>query len=223
MVKRVNIVGEVPRRGRPTQAEAERRGRALLATALDLFTVQGLAVSMEAIAAAAGISKRTLYARYPDKMALFVAVLESLSAERTAAALVLPAAMPLEDALLRYAEVLFDHYATPRIVAFLRLLQKEKERVPDLERVMREEVLRDQILPLVRYLDAQPAGTLGDFDRLVAARLHARNVIGEIIDAYAEGRALDFAAALPALRESVAILSAGLRRVSRRQPAGESR
>jgi AcrR family transcriptional regulator len=223
MVKRVNIVGEAPRRGRPTQAEAERRGRALLATALDLFTVQGLAVSMEAIAAAAGISKRTLYARYPDKMALFVAVLESLSAERTAAALVLPAAMPLEDALLRYAEVLFDHYATPRIVAFLRLLQKEKERVPDLERVMREEVLRDQILPLVRYLDAQPAGTLGDFDRLVAARLHARNVIGEITDAYAEGRALDFAAALPALRESVAILSAGLRRVSRRQTAGESR
>ena len=223
MVKRVNIVGEVPRRGRPTQAEAERRGRALLATALDLFTVQGLAVSMEAIAAAAGISKRTLYARYPDKMALFVAVLESLSAERTAAALVLPAEMPLEDALLRYAEVLFDHYATPRIVAFLRLLQKEKERVPDLERVMREEVLRDQILPLVRYLDAQPAGTLGDFDRLVAARLHARNVIGEITDAYAEGRALDFGAALPALRESVAILSAGLRRVSRRQTAGESR
>jgi len=212
MAEEAKIAQEARLRGRPTRTEAERRGRTLLATALDLFTARGLAVSMEAIAASAGISKRTLYARYPDKMALFVAVLEWLLAERTAAALVLPVAMPLEEALLRYAEVLFDHYGTPRIVAFLRLLQKEKERVPDLERVMREEVLRDQIMPLVRYLDAQPAGRLRDFDRLVAARLHARNVIGEISDAYAEGRALDFAAALPALRESVAILSAGLRR-----------
>ena len=51
-----------------------------------LFMESGLAVSMDKIASTAGVSKRTLYARYPDKMALYVAVLEWLSSEATDAA-----------------------------------------------------------------------------------------------------------------------------------------
>jgi len=206
--------GETPLRGRPTQQEARRRQRHLLETAMALFMESGLSVSMDAIAARASISKRTLYARYPDKMALFVAVLEWLSSEHTSTALSLPPDMPLVPALVCYGEALFAHYSTPHIAAFLRLMQKEKERVPDLERIMRQEVLRDQIMPLVRYLEAQPAELMRDVDRLVAARMHVRNVIGEITDAYAEGRMPDVAASRDFLEKSSAILSTGLLLVS---------
>ncbi len=175
-----------------------------------LFMESGLSVSMDAIAAKASISKRTLYARYPDKMALFVAVLEWLSSEHTSTALALPPEMPMVPALISYGEALFAHYSTPHIAAFLRLMQKEKERVPNLEQIMRQEVLRDQIMPLVRYLEAQPAKLRRDVDLLVAARMHVRNVIGEITDAYAEGRMPDVESSRDFLERSSMILSAGL-------------
>ena len=200
-------------RGRPPQEEAQRRQRNLLEVAMALFMESGLAVSMDTIASTAGVSKRTLYARYPDKMTLFVAVLEWLSSEGTDAALSLPPNMPLIPALVCYGEALFDHYSTPHITAFLRLLQKEKERVPDLERIMRQEVVRDQIMPLVRYLEAQPAGLLSKVDLFVAARMHVRNVIGEITDAYAEGRVPDAKSSRDFLNMSSTILSTGLLRV----------
>lgn len=179
---------------------------------MGLFIENGLAVTMDTIASVANVSKRTLYASYPDKLSLFLAVLEWLSSEGTKAALSLPPDMPLVPALVRYGEALFDHYSAPRTAAFLRLMQKEKERVPDLERMMREEVIRDQVMPLVRYLEAQPAGTLNGSDLFVAARMHARNVIGEISDAYADGRVPDAIASRDFLRSSAEILRLGLMR-----------
>lgn len=204
--------GEAAPRGRPSRQQAHQRQHHLLESAMTLFMQSGLAVSMDTIASTASVSKRTLYARYPDKMALFVAVLEWLSSKCTSASLTLPSQMPMVPALVRYGEALFDHYSNPRITAFLRLLQKEKERVPDLERVMRQEVVRDQIMPLVHYLEAQPTELLRDVDLFVAARIHVRNVIGEITDAYAEGRVPDAASSREFLTMSATILSAGLLR-----------
>ena len=63
--------------GRPTRAEATRRHRALLETASRLFLERGLdAVSLDEIARQAAVAKRSIYARYGDKSALFVAALE---------------------------------------------------------------------------------------------------------------------------------------------------
>jgi AcrR family transcriptional regulator len=176
-----------PRRGRPTKDDSERLHAKILDIALALFMEKGLSVSMETVAATAGVSKRTLYSRYPTKLKLFMGVLSGLSAEQTQPALNLPIDMPLKDALFRYGTVLFTHYSTPRIVAFLRLVEKEKERVPELERIHRAELERDQILPLKHYLDAQSADVLRDVDTFAAARTFVRDVIGEIGDAFANG------------------------------------
>jgi TetR/AcrR family transcriptional repressor of mexJK operon len=63
-------------RGRPTQAEAKKLDLAVREAAVALFIELGYAgASMEAIAKAAGITKRSLYARYPDKRALFADVI----------------------------------------------------------------------------------------------------------------------------------------------------
>lgn len=179
--------GAPPRRGRPSREDAARLKAHLLETATGLFLERGLAVSMDTIATAAGISKRTLYWHFSDKLSLFMAVMSWLSADRTAEALSLPPDLPLREALIRYGAALFEHYTAPRTAAFLRLLQKEKERVPDLERIMRAEVMRDQVLPLKHYLDAQPDGAIRRVDTLQAALLHVRNVIGAIGDEFAEG------------------------------------
>jgi TetR/AcrR family transcriptional repressor of mexJK operon len=66
----------VTRRGRPTQAEAKKLDLAVREAAVETFVEMGYAgASMEAIARAAGITKRSLYARYADKRAVFADVI----------------------------------------------------------------------------------------------------------------------------------------------------
>ena len=64
------------RRGRPTQAEAKKLDQKLRKAAVRTFIKHGYdGTTMDAIARAAGITRRTLYARYPDKRAVFVDVI----------------------------------------------------------------------------------------------------------------------------------------------------
>ncbi|MES2086145.1 MAG: TetR/AcrR family transcriptional regulator [Pseudomonadota bacterium] len=66
-----------PRGGRPTQSVAARLGEHILATALDQFARHAVdAISMDDLAAAANVSKRTLYARFGSKADLMVATIE---------------------------------------------------------------------------------------------------------------------------------------------------
>jgi TetR/AcrR family transcriptional repressor of mexJK operon len=75
-------VAKKPGPGRPTAARVEAINRAILALANDEFLKAGYEnTQMEAIAKAAGVSKRTLYDRYPNKYALLKAVV----ADRVAA------------------------------------------------------------------------------------------------------------------------------------------
>jgi TetR/AcrR family transcriptional regulator, mexJK operon transcriptional repressor len=65
-----------PGPGRPSALRAEAINQAILAEAYNLFWNLGYPdTQMEAVAAAVGISKRTLYDRYPNKIALLSAVL----------------------------------------------------------------------------------------------------------------------------------------------------
>jgi AcrR family transcriptional regulator len=64
------------RRGRPTREEATQLKERLREGAVSAFLEYGYdGATMEAIAQAAGVTKRTLYARYPDKRAVFVDVI----------------------------------------------------------------------------------------------------------------------------------------------------
>src|SRR5262249_32317626 len=65
------------RGGRPTQKEAERRHRTLLKTAMRLFMRGGWeGTSIDEISRQSKVAKRFIYARYPDKAALFVGTLQ---------------------------------------------------------------------------------------------------------------------------------------------------
>ena len=63
--------------GRPRSSEAD---QAILATTLRLLVEQGYdAMSIEGVAAAAGVGKTTIYRRYPSKRELVVAAVSSLA------------------------------------------------------------------------------------------------------------------------------------------------
>ncbi len=66
-----------PKGGRPTQEIAARLGEHILEIALEQFIALGVeGASMDGIAAAANVSKRTLYARHASKAGLLVAAVE---------------------------------------------------------------------------------------------------------------------------------------------------
>ncbi|WP_217427996.1 TetR/AcrR family transcriptional regulator [Microlunatus speluncae] len=70
---------EPRKRGRPTGAERERRRDELLDAAVRLFVERGFqGVSLDDIAAAARVTKRTIYAYFGDRSEIFVAAVERL-------------------------------------------------------------------------------------------------------------------------------------------------
>ena len=67
------LAGDAPRE----RADAARNRRKVLAAAAELFAVRGVAgVSMDDVAAAAGVGKGTLYRRFGDKSGLAAALLD---------------------------------------------------------------------------------------------------------------------------------------------------
>ena len=79
---------------RPLRADAERNRRRILAAAAEVFADRGLDVSLDDIAAAAGVGVGTVYRRFPDKEALIDALFEDRIAEVEQAAL---DALAIED------------------------------------------------------------------------------------------------------------------------------
>lgn len=114
-----------PKRGRPTAAQVEAINRAILATAAEYFLAVGFeAASMEGLAARAGVSKGTLYARYPTKGALAHAVIEERVAAWSAESSRHNHLLPTDfEARLRYhAKNILRAFAQDDIRAFRNLL-----------------------------------------------------------------------------------------------------
>lgn len=75
----------ISRRGRPTQSETEKLHQKLRKVAVAVFVKHGYdGTTMDAIARAAGVTRRTLYARYPHKRAVFLDVIPRALTLRTA-------------------------------------------------------------------------------------------------------------------------------------------
>lgn len=104
----------------------------ILAAALSAFGAKGFkATSLSEVAAAAGVSRPTLYARYPDKVRLFRAVVErayqdALTAVTDAVAGEGSFEEVLRDTLFGYFGLLFDRFHGLPQVDELALVQSEQ-------------------------------------------------------------------------------------------------
>lgn len=123
-----------PRRGRPPSAA---KGEAILAAATDAFLRDGFrGATVDAVAAAAGVSKQTVYSRFADKEALFLAVVE---AARAAGPDPVPALSgwvldpsDLSGSLTAFGEAVLDASMTERVAALRRVMIAELGRRPQL-------------------------------------------------------------------------------------------
>jgi TetR/AcrR family transcriptional repressor of mexJK operon len=146
-----NLTVSRPGVGRPTRAQQEQRHEELLNIALDIFLERGFEqATMEEIAIQVGMSKRTVYARYEDKGALFKAAVRR-AIERTTMpreALEAVATDDLEETLAAIARLRIVNVARPVATKLQRILSAQSYRFPELFNAAFEEGAG----PTIRFL-----------------------------------------------------------------------
>ncbi|MDD9153425.1 TetR/AcrR family transcriptional regulator [Plantibacter flavus] len=116
------------RRGRPTAAERDRRRDAILDAAIRRFTEHGYGgTTIEAIAADAGVTKRTIYTWFGDLAGMLTAAVERQHGYLLAADEPGSEAEPLEDAATRLVIALHSDVS----IALHRLVIAESPRFPE--------------------------------------------------------------------------------------------
>lgn len=121
-------------RGRPSLEDAAALEQSLLDIALREFLAHGYGgTTMAQIVRKAGISKTTLYSRYPSKEDLFRALLgRQVERFATLASLTAPDGTPdLRAGLERYAARTLEIGLEPDMLAFNRLIHAEAHRFPN--------------------------------------------------------------------------------------------
>jgi AcrR family transcriptional regulator len=160
-----------PKAGRPTAADAVRLEASILQEATVAFLRDGYAAtSIEAIAKARSVAKRTIYARWPGKPALFRAVLERLMAEWFALSGDWAPDASLEPSLQEAAHRIMAVALTPEAVALYRLLVAESARFPELPRMMHEAGANAGTARITALLNSAIArGEVADHDTVFTA------------------------------------------------------
>ncbi len=118
----------------PVEAESPKR-RAILEAAGRLFMTEGYgAVSMDAVARAAGVSKATLYAHFKAKDRLFAAIIHEACETMRHSSGVEGAlsGLPLREALRRLGRQWLEFLVAERAVAVRRIVVAEGPKFPEL-------------------------------------------------------------------------------------------
>lgn len=169
------------RAGRPTREQAEARLAQLLDCALEHFLDKGFdPATIEAIAADVNMTKRTVYARYPDKAALFRAALrrgtEKYAADRATIKATLDGT--LEQALINIAMLRIALVARTEGMKLQRLINTESYRFPDIIRTYYDIAALPTVQLLAERLEAETqAGRLAIDDPMLAANVFMSMVV----------------------------------------------
>jgi TetR/AcrR family transcriptional repressor of mexJK operon len=157
--------------GRPTATAAALLETTILDAATAAFLADGYAATtIEAVARTSGVAKRTLYARWNGKPALFRAVLERLMAKWLSSAGDWAEAESLEAALNGAASRILAVALTPEAVALHRLMIAESARFPELPLMMRQAGASEGSALIAALLDRSVArGALPEQDTGFAA------------------------------------------------------
>lgn len=182
--------------GRPRSAECD---RAILDAALAEYAAHGVdGMSVDAVAARAGVSKATIYRRYPSKVELVVAAAFEVAAERAPQPDTGSLRGDLRAVLYNLRALLDDSV----LGAAVRMLPFDAVRHDDLARMHREFVRERRRLTYAVFDRAvgrgeMRAGVPFDFaaDALVAPLFYRHLVLRERVDdAYVEAVVGDFVA-----------------------------
>jgi AcrR family transcriptional regulator len=137
-----------PGAGRPTREQAERRQEELLDRALELFLEKGFELAtIDAIAASVGMTKRTVYARYEDKSALFRAAVQRAIDRWIVPIEALHAVESddLETTLRAVARIRMSNAISPAGLRLQRIINAESYRFPEILSLAYEQGMRPTI------------------------------------------------------------------------------
>jgi AcrR family transcriptional regulator len=157
----------------PLDTENPKRNAILLAAA-KLFLEHGYEpVSMDAIAAAADVSKRTVYSYFESKTVLFSSILVAHC--NSMGGIALPEHAAGHDprkVLTEFGRVFVRMITSPRAVAMQRVIFREVERLPEVGRIFFQNGPQRHIAKLAEYLEqADNEGKLKVDDPTAAAFL----------------------------------------------------
>ena len=195
IIDRVSGVAERPRSGgRPTAKAAALLEPTILEAATAAFLAEGYATTtIEAISRKCGVAKRTIYARWSGKPALFRSVLEQLMAKWLSSAGEWGEGENLEASLEQAAERILAVALTPEAVALNRLVIAESARFPELPLMMRQAGAGEGATRIAALLDRAVAdGIIPEQDTAFAAEQFLHLVVtGPQHRALGLGRPLD--------------------------------
>ena len=162
----------------------------IIAAAAILFLRDGYAAtSVESIAASAGVSKRTFYARFTGKSEAFLAVTRMLlRGWLDVFDEALEAAHSLEETLLTTARTMLDVALTPAALALHALVTAEAGRLPELAALVRQSGMDIGVTRVAALLQAHCAGLAVEQARFVAEQFQSMVVTAPQRDAMLTGQ-----------------------------------
>lgn len=198
--------------GRPTAADAARLADRIVAAAAELFLRDGYAAtSIESIASLAGVSKRTFYARFNDKPAVFLAVVGGLIRDWLQGFdESLELAQTVEEALLTVSRKMLDVALTSTALALHALVTAEARRFPELTQALREGGTDAGLTRVVALLRRHDPTLTPEAATLAAEQFQGLIIYAPQRRAIAGGPAFDAAARDRWCRAGVATLLHGL-------------
>jgi TetR/AcrR family transcriptional regulator, mexJK operon transcriptional repressor len=161
----------------PGERSVEKRQRVHQA-AMTLFMQNGFeGTSMDALASLAGVSKPTLYRYYPNKEALFVAILSELVLTESPET-VLPdpqtlgiqSVADLEEALIDWAQAVMVRATQPEYLGLVRLMVAEMPRFPALGSLFAGAIPQQggaYLAGLLRYAESQGIIRVADTEAVI--------------------------------------------------------
>ena len=162
------VAAKPPSRGRP---RSQRKRREILAAAIDLFTRHGYdGASVDDIAAAAVVSKQTVYSHFGSKEQLFGLAISTRCRESGIDPDDLPLDLPPERMLPETARNFIELLTSPGATRVYAVCTGSAETRPELGRLFFRHGPQQTVEALARYLAAQHrAGTLNVPDPEAAA------------------------------------------------------
>lgn len=167
-------------KGRPSLQEASGIDDAIRQAAVTVLLEQGAAATLNAVAHAAGLSRKSVYARFPNKQALFLHVIrdmlgsaQGVQYERSGSA---------EQRLRAFILAGLDLMASPKSSSIQRLLTLNPAYIEELKAEMLAATIRHFFVPLQELLrEAVAAGAFVVHDIDVTTRLIIRLMFAESV------------------------------------------
>ncbi|MEO1094776.1 MAG: TetR/AcrR family transcriptional regulator [Cyanobacteria bacterium J06638_28] len=161
------------------------KAKAILEGAFQVFVAQGYtAASMDRIAAAAGVSKSTLYSNFQDKEGLFLALVQEVTYANRQSVFALLSQADLQaqpQAVLRQIAIsMLDSFEQNQpLLTLMRLVIGESDRFPEIAKKFVVEIIKPMLEQLTLYLSSQPQLRLSD--PVIAARAFAGSIVHYLI------------------------------------------